>query len=113
MTVFERIKKIADQRGLNLKEVAKRSGMKSETAIYRYNQGVTPRKSTLIAIAKVLDVSVDYLLGKTDNPATKSEKHTVDIADDDNADILRFEGRPIPPDDLEVMKRFLRGGKGE
>ena len=33
----------------------------------------------------------------------------VDIADDDV--IMTFEGKPIPPEDLELMKRLLRGGR--
>ncbi|MFP7153785.1 helix-turn-helix domain-containing protein [Weissella paramesenteroides] len=66
MTTYERIQSAAKKRGMNLREVAKSAGLKSETAIYRYNQGVTPRESTLRSIADVLNVSVDYLLGKTD-----------------------------------------------
>ena len=38
--VFERIKHVAQIRGMNLREVAKKAGFKSETGIYRYNQGL-------------------------------------------------------------------------
>lgn len=108
MTVFERIKKVADSRGLSLREVASRAGMKSETAIYRYNQGITPRKSTLIAIAEVLHVSPDYLNGDSDDYSeVKSKKPVVDINKDEA--ILTFDGKPIPEEDMEIIRRLFRG----
>ncbi|MSE19774.1 helix-turn-helix domain-containing protein [Lactobacillus parabuchneri] len=105
MTVFDRIKKVADKRGLSLREVAKKAGMRSETAIYRYNQGVTPRNSTLIAISEVLNVSVGYLKGETDDDSQIRDKPTVDLNKDDA--ILTFDGKPIPEEDMELIKRLL------
>ena len=63
------------------------------------------------AVANVLHVSVDYLLGKTDDPEPNrnSKPAKVDLADNDV--IMTFEGRPIPPEDIELMKRLLRGGE--
>ncbi|WP_297819816.1 helix-turn-helix domain-containing protein [uncultured Lactobacillus sp.] len=66
MTLFERIKRLSKIRGMSLREVAVKAGFKSETAIYRYNQGVSPRKPTLEAIASALHTTTDYLEGKTD-----------------------------------------------
>lgn len=65
MTTFDRIKQIAKQRGLNLKLVATKSGL-SENAIYSW-RNKNPRSESLQAVADVLGVSVDYLLGNTDN----------------------------------------------
>lgn len=114
MTVFENIKFYAKKHGMNLQTVAKKAGL-SQNVIYQYNPSskkhVDPSLETLNKIASVLDVPVSNLT-KGDEKFSNSKPH-IDIADDDNADILRFEGRPIPPDDLEVMKRYLRGGKGE
>ena len=67
-----------------------------------------PSITRLTKVADVLNVSVDYLLGNTDNP---SKKKSVDLNDDDV--IMTFEGRPIPPEDLELMKRLLRGGQSD
>ncbi|MQS53101.1 helix-turn-helix domain-containing protein [Companilactobacillus mishanensis] len=105
MTTFERIKNIAKERGYTLKQVAEKSGM-SSNAIYRYNQGINPKYDSLKAIADTLNVSVEYLSGETSN--TNKPKQ-VDL-NDDNV-IMTYEGKPIPPEDLEVMKRFLNGGK--
>ncbi|MDT7038790.1 XRE family transcriptional regulator [Lactiplantibacillus pentosus] len=68
-----------------------------------------PSINNLKAVADVLNVSVDYLLGKTDDNSTSKKPKHVDIADDDV--IMTFEGKPIPPEDLELMKRLLRGGR--
>ena len=106
LTTFERIQKSAKMRGLNLQQVAKKSGLKSENAIYRYNQGVTPRDSTLRAIAETLGVSFKYLKGDTDDPSTENNPTKADIADDDI--IMTYEGREIPKEDLEIIKRLLR-----
>ncbi|WP_270332959.1 helix-turn-helix domain-containing protein [Ligilactobacillus acidipiscis] len=106
MTTFERIKKVADIRKISLRDVAKKAGMKSETAIYRYNQGVTPRKSTLIAIAEALNVSPDYLSGKTDDMNEAKQKQA-DLADDST--LFTYEGKPIDDEDKEIIRRLLRG----
>ena len=66
MTTFERIKQVANERGFNLKQTALMAGL-SENALYRYNQGVEPKYATVKAVADVLGVSVDYLLGNTDD----------------------------------------------
>lgn len=64
MTTFERIKEISKQRGLNLKKTATEAGL-SENAIYKWKTQ-TPQSNALQAVADVLGVSVDYLLGNTD-----------------------------------------------
>lgn len=109
MTTFDRIKEISKKRGYSLKETALKAGL-SENAIYRYNQGIEPKYPTLKAIADALNISVDYLLGKTDNPSTTTKPKEVDI--EDKNVIMTYEGKPIPPEDLEIMKRFLNGGMG-
>lgn len=107
MTTFERIKKVSKERGLTLKQVAEKSGM-STNAIYRYNQGVNPKYDSLRAIANTLGVTVEYLTGETSDTDKKKQ---VDLADNDV--IMTFEGRPIPPEDIELMKRLLRGGRND
>lgn len=79
MTTFERIKKVANERGYSLKKLAIDAGF-SENALYRYNQGVEPKYSTVAALANVLGVSVDYLLGNTDEMhSNKKDDMPVDL----------------------------------
>lgn len=112
MTPYERAKKTAKKQGISLQTVATRAGM-GINSIYRWKD-TTPASDKLQAVADVLHVSVDYLLGNTDDPspAPKAGKtKPQDLADKDI--VLSFEGKEIPPEDLETIRRFLRGGKDE
>ena len=111
MTVFERIKEVAKARGMNLKTVATNAGL-SENALYRYNQGVEPKYPTLKAIADVLGVSVDYLLGNTDEMHSnkKDDKKVADLKDImKEFEIVQFDGKTIPEEDLPVIERIIKG----
>lgn len=108
MTPFERIKETAKKNGLSLQDTATKAGIGINT-IYGWKRYV-PASDKLQAVADALHVSTDYLLGNTDNPSpTKSKPQ--DLADKDI--VLSFEGKEIPPEDLETIRRFLRGGKDE
>jgi len=111
MTMFERIKKTAQEKGLSLNQLNDKSGFK-QNIIYSWKTK-NPSLERVTKVADVLHVSVDYLSGKTDDPDVNkgNKKKEVDIDDDDV--IITFEGRPIPPEDLELMKRLLRGGYNE
>ncbi|MGV0167643.1 helix-turn-helix domain-containing protein [Furfurilactobacillus sp. WILCCON 0119] len=100
MTTFERIKELAKKRGLNLREVNDKAGLKPNV-IYSWKTK-TPSAEKLQSVASLLGVTSDYLLGDTE--PTKPAK--VDIADDDI--IMTYEGREIPKEDLEIIKRLLR-----
>lgn len=78
MTVYERIKEISKKRGMNLQTVAKQAGL-SSNMIYQYKT-VNPKIETLKVLADVLHVSVDYLLGNTDDMhASKDKDMPVDL----------------------------------
>lgn len=109
MTTFDRIKKATQFRGSNLKKVAVDSGL-SENAIYRYNQGIEPKYTTLRTIADTLNVSTDYLLGNTDE-MMPNEKFTP--SDEDLEDSLKtavaFGGKPMTDNDRIILKGLLKG----
>ena len=78
--IYERIKEQADKQNLSLRQLSIKSGFKSPSAISRYKQGVTPTDTAVKAIAGALGVSVDYLLGNTDDMHTnKKDESTVDL----------------------------------
>ena len=66
MTTVERIKKLAKERGLTLQQVAKKAGI-GINSIYRWNK-VTPSSNSLEKVAKVFNVTPDYLRGYIDDP---------------------------------------------
>lgn len=92
MTLYERTTKLSKQRGYSLKNLAIRAGL-AENSIYDWKKS-TPKADNLKKVADVLNVSTDYLLGRTDemNP-TSSDKKVADILDDET--ILAFDGMEI------------------
>lgn len=66
MTVFERIKKLANNQGKGVSKVATDLGF-SENLFYRWKTS-EPKARDLQKVADYFDVSVDYLLGRTDAP---------------------------------------------
>lgn len=113
MTTFELIKKLAKERGYTLTKLNDKAGL-GTNSIYHWKTK-TPSTDGLTKVASVLNVSVDYLLGKTDDPTASNKKEPTQIDMQDAVDskdvIMTFEGKPIPQEDLEIMLRFLRGGK--
>lgn len=66
MTIYERMREVAKQRGLTVKEIEKLAKL-GDGALYKWKT-YTPRGANLEKVAKVLNVSVDYLLGNSSNP---------------------------------------------
>lgn len=64
-------------RGLSSKEVYEAIGS-SKPSYYRYEHGDSePSTQKLIALAKYFNVSIDYLVGRTDNPSVDNENLAV------------------------------------
>ncbi|MGX6408346.1 helix-turn-helix domain-containing protein [Weissella confusa] len=100
MTVYERIKEISKARGMSLQSVAKAAGL-SQNMIYQYKT-VNPKTETLRTLADVLGVSVDYLLGNTDEMhSNKKVDKTVDLEKDTT--ILALDGMELSDD----YKQFI------
>jgi transcriptional regulator with XRE-family HTH domain len=106
MTLFERVKETAKKRGWSLQETAQKAGL-GINSIYAW-KNKTPSVDRIKSVADVLGVTVDYLLGETEKPSVSKPKQ-VDLDDDEV--IMTFEGRPIPPEDVELMRRLLRGSR--
>lgn len=65
----ERLKKTRLDKAITQKAVADYLGI-AEVSYQRFEYGTSkPRLDSIIGIAKLFDVSIDYLVGLTDNPA--------------------------------------------
>lgn len=114
MTVYERIKEISKKRGMNLQTVAKRAGL-SSNMIYQYKT-VNPKIETLRVLADVLGVSVDYLLGNTDDrhankKATSNEPVDLDEALSEEG-MAMFDGQPLSEEYKKALLAMLNTMKG-
>lgn len=113
MTLLDRIKEISKKRGLSVKEVSKRAGF-GERTIYRWDTN-NPSTEKIKAVADVLGVSVDYLLGNTDEMhSNKKDDMPVDLEEvlDKLGPTLRFEGKELTDEQkikLYEMAKLMLG----
>lgn len=102
--VFERIKKVADLRKLSIDSINDKAGL-SNKAIYGWKKS-TPKADNLQKVADVLNVSTDYLLGRTNQMNSYSSKDKA--TDLENTTILAFDGKPIDEEDRQKLLQYAR-----
>lgn len=102
MTTFEIIKKLAKNRGLSVKELSQKLGF-GESTIYKW-KNQTPKVDHLQKVADFFNVSVDYLLGRTnkvqfdsDSPKDEYEKNLLMM--------FRKGEEDIPDDKKDTYRR--------
>lgn len=104
--IGERIKELRKSKKMSQSELGKFIGVSQTTVTAWENGRAEPSSSYVAKLATFFNVSTDYLLGRD---RKEDDLKTADLADDDT--IFTFEGKPIPEQDLEYMKRLLRGGR--
>lgn len=110
MTPFERVKEISDKRGLSLQKVATDAGL-GINAVYRWKKQ-TPTSTSISKVAKVLNVSTDYLLGNTDE-IIPNKKGSTDPEPMDNSiegikkRLVSYDGSPVTDHDAKLIKQYL------
>lgn len=109
MKSLDIVKELAKKRGWSLQKVAIEAGI-GINSIYRWSTK-TPSTDSLQKVADVLGVSVDYLLGNTDDiHANKkaTSNNPVDlkeVAENDNwDDYLSADGRPLSDHDKNLLR---------
>ena len=106
MSIAERIKKYRSDKHYTQKELADLLNVKPTTVSGWELGRNTPSIEMIKKLASIFGVSFDNMAGVSDN---NNKLKTADLADKDT--VFTYEGRQIPPEDLEYMKRLLRGGK--
>lgn len=114
MTLFERVKKTAKERGLSLLQLNEKAKL-GKNAIYKWSKQ-KPSTENLQKVATVLHVSVDYLLGRTDNPEPLSEQPAKQRTSDLLAAHIDDDATPDQVQDIidyiEFKKRQIDKEKG-
>jgi len=103
-----RLKLEREKKGWSQKYIAENTGIPSSN-ISRYETGERkPDIDTLLAMADFLGCSVDYLLGRTDDPSPSTHQEAEDLKEL----LLRyqpklcFRGRPLSEDDVSDLIRI-------
>lgn len=108
-STLEKIKELALKRGISLQKVAEDLGY-SINYLYTLKEK-TPKSDRLQEIADYFNISTDYLLGRTDNPAIAGEKVPEQEIELDDLDgrIMLFDGKPLSDDDKRAIKGIIEG----
>lgn len=107
MITFERIKELAKQQGKSLNKIEEELGY-GKNVLYRLKDS-KPSAERLEELANYFDVSVDYLLGRTDNPKnlTKDCK-TKDLTVEEALDsVMSYDGKTLSDNDREILKGII------
>ena len=108
---FEKIKELADKQGISLNTLEENLGF-SRNTIYNMKKS-TPNVERVSKIADFFNVSLDYLLGRTDNPAissdlvTTADGRTVDLSNLRERVVL-FDGKPLSDEDVDKIAQIIK-----
>mgnify|MGYP002250971323 CR=1 FL=1 len=101
MITFERIKNLAKQKDKSLQQVA-RELKYGENYFYSLNAGKQPTAEKLQEIANYFNVSVDYLLGRTDNPNSDN------LEEDEIATFFRVNTEDLTESEKDQLREELK-----
>lgn len=117
---FEKIKELAKKRGKSLGQVEEDLGYGRNT-LYKIKNS-TPNAERIAEIANYFNVSTDYLLGRTDNPAIAGSDEFAQVNGQiidlrkAAANTMLFDGKPLNKDDIDFITSVLSAhfkSKGE
>lgn len=102
--LFCRIKELCSQRGISISKLESELGL-SSSSIRKWGNTSSPSVDKIAKVANYFNVSVDYLLGRTDIPNSISE-----IVEDKEIVSLQRARQRMSVKDRERMMQMLRIG---
>lgn len=108
---FERIKELAKKQGLSLNQLEEKLGYSKNTLYSLKRQKVSTDR--LQEIADFFQVSLDYLLGRTNNPkiADDQEKFYFEgqevNVEELAATAMRYNGKPLSDEDKKAIQNII------
>lgn len=107
MTVFDRVKKLADSQKISIVELEEKLNF-SRNSLYAWKKS-KPSIDKLEAVANYFGVSTDYLLGRDISNKPKQSDDLDEILDN----VMSFDGEPLDDHDREVIRAYLKGRFGK
>lgn len=106
MTLGNKISTLRKGMSMTQPMLAEKMNVSQSTVTSWENDRRNVGNDDLVKLADLFNVSTDYLLGKT---TIKEPSKTKQAEITDDQVIMTFEGKPIQPEDLDLIKRLLRG----
>ncbi|TQB53441.1 helix-turn-helix transcriptional regulator [Enterococcus faecalis] len=107
MTVFDRVKKLADNQKISIVELEEKLNF-SRNSLYAWKKS-KPSIDKLEAVANYFGVSTDYLLGREVSNKSKQSDDLDEVLDN----VMSFDGAPLDDHDREVIRAYLKGRFGK
>lgn len=106
MSIIERILQIMDSKHLNQTELCKILGIKDSTFSSWKTRGTDPPAKYLVLICEFLGVSVDYLLGRTEEPQ-RIQINSSNVVNGDNGNNSPLTVKNNQDEmSIELLKKF-------
>lgn len=100
MEFSERLKKLRKDAGLTQVDVAEKLGI-SQPAYASWERGIKkPTQENLVKLSKILYVSVDYLLGNTENKQTSDVLENIEL-------LFRRNSSKLTNEDKKIFRREI------
>ncbi|MEB8400302.1 helix-turn-helix domain-containing protein [Enterococcus casseliflavus] len=103
--LVERIKQLCKSRSISVSVLENKIGLPTNT-IYQWKKRV-PGTDKLKKIADYFDVSIDYLLGRTDNPTKNSEIPKQLTVEEALASVMSSDGKPLTDNDRQILAGII------
>lgn len=115
MTVFDRVKELAEKQGISIVELEEKLDF-GRNSLYSWKKK-TPNGDRLKKVADYFNVSTDYLLGRTPTPQfTKRDERDVQkiltdmtegLSNDSSLAYMKNGGEEIDEEDAELLRASL------
>lgn len=110
-----RLKELRNQKNMTQDELGKILNVSGKTIGTWERDSRQPNIETINALANYFNVSTDYLLGRKEGSKTMNDDKQVDLTGigqkEDEEKIFSYEGKEIPKQDLELIRRILETGE--
>jgi transcriptional regulator with XRE-family HTH domain len=105
--LFNRIKETAKRKkNMNVKEVGLQLKI-GENSIYSWKKS-NPSIDKVEKVSDFLNVSTDYLLGRTDNPSVLSdEQKREQTVEEALQSVMSYDGKEVTENDREILKSII------
>lgn len=107
---MNRIREARKAKGLTMKALGLEVGVSESTISMYENSKREPDNTTLVCIANVLGVSVDYLLFRTDNPGETKNAQQSEIPGLPDEDLIEIIAS-LTQHDVQRVRDFVEGLK--
>lgn len=104
----KRLKELRSKKGILQKDVAKYLGITTSAYGYYEQSKRAPDPETLEKLADFFKVSVDYLLGRTDDPSPPSKDEPKDLEDILKQSDVHFQGVPLSEEEKASVISFIK-----